>query len=75
MNAKVVPMVSADEPEKVIKVVLVTRYGQENITPACPTAELFCDLTNTKTLTRRAVEIIKRVGYRVEVVQTQPKEL
>ena len=58
-----------------IKVVLATQYGQEVIRPACEKAELFCEIAGTKTLTRRLVEQIKKLGYRVEVIPTQPKEL
>lgn len=66
----------ASAPElKVIKVVLGQQYGQEVIKPASPEAEIFCDMANTKILTRRLVEQIKRLGYRVEVVPTEPKEL
>jgi len=60
---------------KVIKVVIGQQYGQEVIKPASPEAEIFCEMTNTKTLTRRMVEQIKRLGYRIEVIPTEPKEL
>lgn len=60
---------------KVIKVVIGQQYGQEVIKPASPEAEIFCEMANTKTLTRRLVEQVKRLGYRVEVVPTEPKEL
>lgn len=66
---------AADPDPQIIKVVLGTQYGQEVIKPACPKAELFCEIAGTRTLTRRLVEQIKRLGYRVEVIQTQPKEL
>jgi hypothetical protein len=61
--------------DKAIQVVLIQRYGQEVIQPASPEAELFCEIAGTKTLTRRLVEQIKKLGYRVEVLPTQPKEL
>jgi hypothetical protein len=61
--------------EKLIKVVLANQYGQEVIKPASPEAELFCEIAGTKTLTRRLVDQIKRLGYRVEVLPTQPTEL
>ena len=58
-----------------IQVVLGQQYGQEVIRPVCEKAQLFCEIAATKTLTRRLVEQIKRLGYTVEVVPTQPKEL
>ncbi len=72
-NVKTFP--TAEEHALVIKVVIGNQYGQEVIRPACPTAELFCEIAQTKTLTRRLVSQIKRLGYRVEVIPTQPKEL
>lgn len=63
------------DPEMIIKVALGQQYGQEVIRPACPKAELFCEIAGSKTLTRRLVEQIKRLGYKVEVMQTLPKEL
>lgn len=59
----------------VIKVIIASQYGQEVIRPACPRAEIFCEISGSRTLTRRLIEQIKRLGYRVEVVPTQPKEL
>lgn len=60
---------------RAIKVVLAQQYGQEVIRPVCPDAELFCEIAGTKTLTRRMIHQIKSLGYRVEVVPTEPKEL
>jgi hypothetical protein len=34
--------------------------------PACPQSKLFCDLTGTKTLTRAALETIKKLGFAIE---------
>jgi hypothetical protein len=69
------PLQVVNTPIKIIKVVLATQYGQRVIRPADETAELFCEFNNTKTLTPRMVEIIKKLGYTVEVVPTEPKEL
>lgn len=66
------------EPEADPKVCLVklgTQYGQRVICPANNTAELFCRIAGTKTLTQRLVDDIKKLGYSVEVVQDLPKEL
>jgi hypothetical protein len=43
-------------------------YGNEMVYPACDTARKFADLLNTKTLTPRALEIIKSLGYTVRTV-------
>jgi hypothetical protein len=42
-------------------------YGNEAIYPVCDDAKLFASLAGTKTLTRPALEIIKKLGYAVEV--------
>jgi hypothetical protein len=43
-------------------------YGNDMVYPACDTARKFADLLNTKTLTPRALEIIKSLGYTVRTV-------
>ena len=43
-------------------------YGNERIYPVCETANAFAELAGTKTLTRRHVEIIKRLGFTIDVV-------
>lgn len=58
-----------------IQVIITQQYGQEVIKPVCEQAQLFCEIAGTKTLTRRAIALIKRLGYRVEVIPTEPKEL
>lgn len=42
-------------------------YGNEAVYPACPKAEAFARLANTKTLTERALSEIRALGYEVEV--------
>lgn len=59
----------------VIKVRLANQYGQEVIHPACDKACKFCEIAGSKTMTRRLVEQVKSLGYRVEVIPTEPKEL
>ncbi len=67
---------AALEAEKpVIKVTVGHQYGQEVIRPACEAAHLFCEMVNTRTLTSRLIGQIKRLGYRVVVIQNQPTEL
>ena len=58
-----------------IAVIIGHQYGQEVIRPACPTAEIFCEIARTKTLTRQLVEQIKRLGYTVRVQRTEPEQL
>jgi hypothetical protein len=58
-----------------IQVVLDKQYGQEVIKPACQTAETFCQIAGTRIMTRRLVEQVKRLGYSVHVIPTQPKTL
>ena len=43
-------------------------YGNERIYPACDSAAEFAQLTGTKTLSRRNIDTIKRLGYVIEVV-------
>lgn len=45
------------------------QFGVDTIIPACPVAETFANIAGTKTLTKPAIEYIKSLGYRVEVVQ------
>lgn len=65
----------AASTNKTIQVVLAQQYGQEVIKPVCANANIFCELAGTKTLTRRTIDLIKKLGYRVEVIPTEPKEL
>ncbi|UOF77941.1 hypothetical protein [Caudoviricetes sp.] len=50
-----------------ISVTIKSVYGNEMIYPACPVAEAFAQLAGTKTLTRQALQIIKSMGYQIEV--------
>ena len=42
-------------------------YGNDLIYPACDTSRKFAELLNTKTLTPRAMRIVKELGYNVRV--------
>lgn len=46
-----------------------TIYGEERVYPVCPKAQLFVELIKGKTLTPHAVEVIKKLGYVIEVKQ------
>ena len=42
-------------------------YGKRTVYPACDKARTFADLLNTKTLTDRALQHIRDLGFAVEV--------
>ena len=44
-------------------------YGTTVVYPACHTSKLIAQLAGTRTLTDRAIEIIKQLGYAIEVQQ------
>lgn len=60
-------MASDKAEQLVIWVTIKNVYGNERIYPACEKAELFARLTESKTLTDRAIGRIKDLGYTVEV--------
>lgn len=51
---------------------IINAYGNERIFPICDRARLFIALTNRKCFTRCDLEIIKQLGYEVEI---EPQEL
>lgn len=59
-----------------ITVTLTNVYGEIKIYPICEKARLFARLAGTKTLTDRAIEMIKELGYSVKVsYENLPTEL
>lgn len=72
-NVRVLPM-STPAP-RTLRVTIGHQYGQEVIYPSCPDSRKFCEIAGTKTMTRRLVDQAKGLGFRVEVIPTQPKEL
>jgi len=53
-------------------IVKVTQnYGTEAIYPICEAAKTFARLAGTKTLTRSTVNLIKQLGYTVNVQQEE----
>ena len=46
-------------------------YGAEKIYPLCANGETFAKLAGTKTLTRDALQLIKSLGYSIEVKQPE----
>lgn len=51
-----------------IKLELKNVYGNELYYPRCGKAEIFAGLTGNKTLTNEAINKIKALGYRVDVL-------
>ncbi len=58
-----------------IKVKIISQFGNQRIFPACPKAELFCEIAGTTTLTDKMVKTIKSLGYTVSVVVDGPATL
>jgi len=50
-------------------------YGKETIYPACEVSEQLALLAGTKTLTRDSINIIKKLGYTINVQNVQPVSL
>lgn len=73
VQLRAIPMTAV--PTRTLMVTLGHQYGQETIQPACDDSRQFCEIAGTKTMTRRLIDQVKALGYRVEVVPTQPKEL
>lgn len=44
-------------------------YGADKVYPVCDTAKKLANLAGTKTFTRQAIEVIKSLGYTVNVKQ------
>jgi hypothetical protein len=51
-----------------IKVKIKQVYGIERIYPACEVASKLNSLTPSKTFSRRDIDIIKSLGYQIQVV-------
>lgn len=58
----------ATPSKPVIKVMLRNVYGEEKIYPACGSATVFAELLRQKTLTYPQIELIKQLGFTVEIV-------
>lgn len=55
--------------KKSITVEIYNVYYQDLVYPMCETSKLFARLAGTKTLTPRAIETIKELGYKINVHQ------
>lgn len=71
---QVTPTTMTNE-ERVCLVKLDNQYGQRVIRPVNEVAQTFADLVGTRTLTPTKIELIKKLGYVVKVVQDLPQEL
>jgi hypothetical protein len=52
-----------------ITVRVTKNYGTEVIYPVSDKAKLFADLSGTRTLTKNAINLIKKLGYEIYVQQ------
>lgn len=52
-----------------IQVEVRTVSGENKIYPVCEKALMFAYIATTKTLTRQTIELIKKLGYEVEIVE------
>lgn len=55
-------------PIREITVQIKSVYGNEAIYPICPQAKLFAEIAGTKTLTRTTINLVKDLGFKVNVV-------
>ncbi len=56
-----------------IKVMLRDVYGEEKVYPACTQSEIFAQLAKQKTLTYQQINLIKDLGFVVEIVTSHGK--
>lgn len=59
---------------KKITVIITSKYGHDLIYPACDLSKTFCELLGQKTFTLKNIQVIKKLGYEIEV-KTQKREL
>ena len=53
---------------RVVRVQVKSNYGNALIYPVCETAKMFAQLTGNKTLRMNDIEIIKKLGFRIEQI-------
>jgi hypothetical protein len=52
-----------------ITVRITSVYGAKTVYPVCETAKIFADIAGTKTLKPETINLIKKLGYTVNVAQ------
>ena len=57
--------------DKTIIVRITSVYGARTVYPVCETAQIFADITGTKTLKPTTINSIKALGYTILVQQEQ----
>lgn len=59
--------------EEQMKIIIEQKqvYGKTLFYPVCETAQIFSDLTRTKTLDRSQLQKIKSLGYSIELKQPE----
>ncbi len=50
-------------------------YGRTTVYPVCETAKVFAQVAGTKTLTTKALSLIKKLGYRIDIQATALSEV
>ena len=50
-----------------IQVEIKNVYGNELIYPICSNAKTFANIANTNTLTFETIQLIKKLGYTIEI--------
>ena len=58
-----------------ITIKLRNNYGQQVAYPACEHSELFAAIADTKTLTARTLNLIKTMGYTINIEQADTDTL
>jgi hypothetical protein len=58
-----------------ITVRIQNNYGSQQIYPACTQSALFTDLVGQRTLTHSQIQIIKQLGFKIEVKPSEPVAL
>jgi hypothetical protein len=51
-----------------IKVTIKDVYGEQKVYPSCDDAQRFANIAGTKTLTPTSIEMIKLLGYDIDIV-------
>lgn len=69
------PGAIVEQQPRSVLVRLAYQYGQQVIHPVDDTAQKFCEIAGTKTLTKVLVQQIKSLGYEVRVQPSEPEQL